>query len=122
MVKILHRILYSSKFCNFKYWLRDIFVNTIIASYLMPMFLRVLVLNIWGCRLKGVIHGHCTLLGNNLVLGKGSFINKNCLFDNAYAKVVIGDNVAVSHSCLFLTTNHVFSNENQRGGQFLLMI
>jgi galactoside O-acetyltransferase len=96
--------------------MRDIFVNTILSSYFMPMCFRLFFLNLWGCHLKGPLHGHYTLLGKNLELGKGSFINKNCLFDNAFAKIIVGDNVAISHNCVFLTTNHDYQNDTRRGG------
>lgn len=94
----------------------NLFVNGVIMSYLIPAELRILLLKMLGCKMGGVIHPHCLLLTNKLKIGKGSYINRECLLDNAGADIVIGNNCAIACRCSIHTTNHDYSNPLRRSG------
>ena len=88
----------------------NLFVNGVIMSYLIPAGLRILLLKMLGCKLGGVIHPHCLLLTNKIKIGKGSYINRECLLDNAGADITIGDNCAIACRVSIHTTNHDYSS------------
>lgn len=100
-----------------KSYLWDAIINGIVMSYLMPVYLRQVVLLALGFKMKGVIHSGCIVQSNKLVIGKRSFINKNCIIDNASAYVRIGSEVAIGYCCSFLTTNHDYNDSKRRGGK-----
>lgn len=56
-------------------------------------------------------------MSNKLRVGKRSFVNRGCLFDNEHAQVIIGNNVAVGYRCSFLTINHNMDNPVRRAGK-----
>lgn len=88
-------------------------------SYLIPAGLRILLLKMLGCKLGGVIHPHCLLLTNKIKIGKGSYINRECLLDNAGADITIGDNCAIACRVSIHTTNHDYSNPLRRSGKIM---
>ena len=67
----------------------------------------------------GVIHPHCMLLTKKIMIGKGSYINRECLLDNACADIVIGDNCAIACRVAIHTTNHDYSNPKRRSGKII---
>ena len=83
----------------------------------MPICVRVFVLNIIGAKVQGSIHSKCVMLSHRIKLGKGSFINRRCLIDNGNAWITIGNNVSIGCNVSLLTTNHIYNDENRRGGQ-----
>lgn len=85
-------------------------------SYLVPLFIRKYILNVFGAKVKGVIHGNCTMLTSRLSLGQNSFINRNCFIDNN-AMVTIGNNCAIGYNVVIVTTNHLMECSSKRGGK-----
>ena len=86
-------------------------------SFFIPLFVRKAILNLWGCKIEGTIHGHTTILSNKLSLGKQSFFNKNCFIGNGYDYVTIGSNCAIAYGVTITTDNHIVTDEHRRGGQ-----
>lgn len=111
----IKRILQSSCLASIKQYWWNLFINGLLASYVFPTGLRKVVLNICGCRIKGVIHGHCTMFTNRISIGIHSFVNRNCFIDNN-AMVSIGNNCAVAYNVSLITTNHSIDYANKRGG------
>lgn len=99
-------------------YLWNIFINGLLNSYLIPIFLREKVFNLLGAKIHGSLHAKCIVLSHKLEIGKGSYINRRCLIDNGREWVVVGNNVAIACNVSLLTTNHDYSNETRRGGQF----
>ena len=97
----------------------DVFVNGFCSSSLIGYRTRRILLRLVGMKLaqQTAIHKGCYISGNNLVLEKGSYINRNCVIDCAHAPVVIGENVGIGFNCSFLTTNHNYSNPLKRTGK-----
>lgn len=104
-------------FDSINIYLWDIIVNGLLMSYLFPIHIRQFILLLFGFKLKGVIHSGCVVQSNKLLIGKRSFINRNCIIDNAGAYLKVGDEVAIGYGCSFLTTNHDYKDPCRRGGQ-----
>ena len=98
------------------YW--NLFINGILNSYVTPIFLRVFVLNVLGAQIKGTLHAKSILLSHRLKIGKSSFINRHCLLDNGGEWITVGKNVAIACNVSMLTTNHLYTDENRRGGAY----
>lgn len=105
---------------NQYYW--DIFVNGFIASYIVPTKIRMVLLRFAGMKipinkgLESAIHAKCYFGSKDIEMGHGSYINKECLFDNANDLVKIGDMCAIGYRVTFLTTNHNMGDMEKRGG------
>ncbi|WP_279131359.1 acyltransferase [Butyricimonas virosa] len=92
-------------------------VNGVTMSYILPSKIRVLILNMLNCKIEEVIQGHCIILSNKLRMGKHSYINRNCLIDNAEEYINIGNNCAIACKVSIHTTNHDYSNSCRRAGK-----
>lgn len=100
-------------------YLWDLVVNGLCSSFVVGYRARRVLLRLLGMELaqQTAIHKNCYISGKNLVLEKGSYINRNCCIDCLYATVVIRENVGVGCNCCFFTTNHDYSNPMKRTGK-----
>jgi len=110
LVKVMRYFIGS---ISIYFW--DAIVNGFLMSNLLPVRIRQFLLLMLGFKLKGVIYSGCVVQSRKLYIGKRSFVNRNCIIDNAGAFVKIGDEVAVGYGCSFLTTNHNYKNPMRRG-------
>lgn len=117
LLGFLHRIQHSSKMHSIKTYFWDLIVNDIVAAYILPSSIRRLVMNLLGCKINGTIHGHCYIASSKLIIGKRSYINRNCCLDNANANIIIGDGCAIAFNTTILTTNHIYDNPQKRSGR-----
>jgi len=97
-------------------WLRDLLLNGVIASPMVPIelrwrLLRALGLGIERCR----ISARC-FIGGPLRIGRGSFINHECFFD-ASAPIQIGPNCSVGMRVTFITSSHEIGDKSKRAGK-----
>lgn len=99
-----------------KQYFWNLFINGFLMSYIVPPSLRRLILNAIGCKIKGEIHGHLIILSSKLEVGTNSYINRDCLLDNAEATIQIGSNVSIACRVAIYTTNHDYTDRNRRGG------
>ena len=99
-----------------KQYIWNLFVNGFLMSYIVPPTIRRFLLNVLGCEMGGVIHGHTILLSTKLKMGTHSYINRNCLIDNAEETISIGNKVSIACRVAIHTTNHDYSNSERRGG------
>jgi acetyltransferase-like isoleucine patch superfamily enzyme len=80
--------------------------------------LRIALLRLFGARLApgASFHGgsYFTVPGN-LIVGAGSFINRNCYFD-LEGRLTLGENVTVGHGTTFVTTEHEVGGSAHRCG------
>lgn len=97
----------------------DLFVNGFCSSSFVGYRLRRILLKLVGMKIDSqtAIHKNCYVSGKNLVLEKGSYINRNCMIDCVHAPVVIRKNVGIGYNCCFFTTDHDYSNRNKRTGK-----
>lgn len=96
----------------------NLLINGILNSYFTPIAIRVFVLNRLGAKIKGSFHAKSIILSHRLRLGKESYINRHCIIDNGKEWITIGDNVAVACNVSILTSNHQYTDNNRRGGDF----
>lgn len=94
------------------------FVNFFFASHLWPSRVRVLLYKMAGFKisLRSRISADVYFRTRNIVLGRRSTINLNCVFDNR-ALVTIGDNVGIGIGVMFVTSSHDMSNPLCRAGE-----
>jgi len=91
------------------------FVNTLGASPFMPRKARRLLLRAYGLKVhtSAIMEG-CHFGGSDIEIGKASFVNLGCVFDNS-ASIEIGERVQVGMEVMFVTSSHVFGTSQRRG-------
>jgi maltose O-acetyltransferase len=95
---------------------RDVFVNAIAGSYLLPSKLRRLIYKIYGMTTWGAyISPKCYFGGKQVFLGDDTYLNYGCWFDTS-ASNVIGDNCAIGVN--FITSTHDIGGSEKRAGRF----
>ena len=95
---------------------RDLVLNGVLASPLIPNRLRWLGLRAYGldAAMSNVSSG--VWFGSRRVtLGRGTFINRGCMF-NTPARVVLGEHVNVGMQVLFVTGSHELAGPLRRAG------
>lgn len=94
----------------------NLVINVFAASPLTPRPVRVLLYRLFGMdvRTLNIQHG-CKFKSAKVVIGRRSFVNEGCIFDNE-ARVVIGEECAVSMGVLFCTSSHVLEPHRVRAG------
>jgi maltose O-acetyltransferase len=116
---MLKTISQSTRYKRFKQFLWDIIVNSILSSFLCPIFVRTFFLRLFGIKIgkSTRIHGNYYIGSKSFGIGENSYLNRRCLLDNENgAKIEIGNGCAIGYNVSFLTTNHDFSNPIKRGG------
>ncbi|QST01989.1 acyltransferase [Pontibacillus sp. ALD_SL1] len=95
----------------------DTIVNWIGGSFLVPPPLRYVIYRVAGLKTNTVrIRPNCLFNGPNIYIGKGTFINYKCYFDNA-AGIKIGKNCAFGMEVLLCTSTHDIGNSLKRAGE-----
>lgn len=98
---------------------RDFFINTIASSSLIHPEIRHWLYERYGIdRNKSFISPGCFFSSNQLKLGKGSFVNYRCYFDN-YDFIEIGENCLIAMDVMFITTNHEIGEPKCRAGEHI---
>lgn len=98
------------------YLLHDILINSIASSYWMLRPLRYLLYRARGIRTATMdIRPGCRFKFSHITIGKNTFINNNCAFEN-FAHIDIGDNCAIAPEVMFCTTTHEEGNSLKRSG------
>jgi maltose O-acetyltransferase len=96
---------------------RDVFVNAIAGSYLLPSKLRRLIYKIYGMTIRGAyISPKCYFGGKQVFLGDDTYLNYGCWFDTS-ASIVIGDNCAIGLGVKFITSTHDIGGSEKRAGR-----
>lgn len=97
-------------------YLRDLSLNWIGGSYLLPRTVRYAIYRAWGLRLgTRNISSQCFVSGANLSIGRKCFVNYGCFFD-ATAPIEIGDGTHIGMQALICTSTHDLSGPEQRAG------
>lgn len=96
---------------------RTLVINNFGAWILIPLRLRYVLLKVWGAKVFSSNISHsCYFKSNRIRVGKNSFINSNCYFDND-DEVEIGENCAVAMFVKFITSTHEHGDQKQRAGK-----
>lgn len=95
---------------------RDIIINKLIGSPLVPRGLRWRALNALGMNLDGCAIAAGTWFGGrNVTIGRGSFLNFGVWIE-ASRQVTIGRNVGVGHQVMICTSTHEIGATERRAG------
>jgi acetyltransferase-like isoleucine patch superfamily enzyme len=96
---------------------RDIWLNTIVSSTLVPRFVRWRLLQLSGLKVyKAAISAGCFIGSTNVSIGPGTFINYGCFLDAA-APIAIGRDCQIGMRVLFCTGTHEIGPATARGGE-----
>lgn len=95
----------------------DIAANVVLASPLVPRPVRALAFRVMGMSVRTMnVAPRCTVKTRRLTLGRHTFVNRGCVFDNV-APVVVGDRCDIAMGVLFCTTTHEVGTGDQRAGE-----
>ena len=95
---------------------RDILLNLLIASPLLPSRLRWRALRAIGMDVsRSHIMARCFFGGKNVRIEPGAFISYDCFFDNS-GPVTIGERTSVGMRVTFATSTHEIGDHNKRAG------
>lgn len=103
---------------QFRPILRDLVLNAIASSVMLPKKLRPYFLSLFGhCIARTASIAPNCFLGSwsGLSVGASSYINYGCFFDLG-AETVIGRNAFVGYEVMFCTCSHAIGSESQRAG------
>ncbi len=96
---------------------RDIFINGLAASILINKTIRRILYRLYGMKIGNAwIAPGCEFVSSRLEVGDGTWIQRNCVFDNN-AAIKIGANCDIAFNVIFITNTHVIGNENRRAGK-----
>jgi maltose O-acetyltransferase len=91
-------------------------VNSIGASSLVPRPVRWIMLRAYGIDARAWnIRERCFFGGRNITIGRGSFINQGCVFDNLGA-IRIGERCAIGMEVMFAASTHELGSSVRRAG------
>lgn len=100
-------------------WLRDVAVNAIGGSRLIPRPLRWRYLRLCGLDVShSTIAAECFFGSALVTIGTRTLINRATFLDGA-ARVTIGDDCAIGMQCMIITGSHEFGPSARRAGPTL---
>lgn len=98
-------------------YFRDIVLNCVAGSALVPRTGRYLIYRAWGIQIgTRNISAGCFVSGSNLTVGRKCFINYGCFFD-ATAPIVLGDGCHIGMRTLLCTSTHELGGSARRAGK-----
>lgn len=100
--------------------MKNVLVNGIGASFLLPNKLRSRVLKFGGIEIaspqRTAIFCKCHFDGFDVSIGENSFINTGCFFQ-ADAPIVVGRNCDIGMQVMFSSPSHEIGGSTKRAGQ-----
>lgn len=98
---------------------RDVVINALAASVMVPPPLRALTYRLYGIRIESWnIRAHCWFTGNQVTISRAAFINHGCYFDEM-APITIGERCQVAPGVAFITSGHAIGEPSQRAGDII---
>ncbi|MFA9559304.1 DapH/DapD/GlmU-related protein [Evansella sp. AB-rgal1] len=95
---------------KFKY----IMVNVLASSIITPHHVRTGIYKLMGMDIKtNSISPRCFFSETKVSIGKGTFINYNCFFENS-GRIEIGRHVSIGPEVMVCTATHEIGEENKR--------
>lgn len=96
---------------------RDVVLNVLLASSLMPRGLRWRLLRLLGADVEQcAISSNLWLASRKLGIGRGSYFNYGCRIDNQGARVSVGRDCAFGVEVALLTSSHELGGGSRRAG------
>lgn len=95
---------------------RDVVLNRLLASSLVPVRARWRLLRLYGLKIDGChISPHVWIGSTRLSVGRDTFINYGCMF-NTSAPITIGRNCDLGMQVLIATSTHEIGPAGRRAG------
>jgi maltose O-acetyltransferase len=110
-----------SKRVDLRNWLyRDLLLNGLAGSYLVPPSLRSRLLRLLGVRISGgaKLGSHAFFGSWRVTIGAGTYIGPQCFFD-ALERITIGKDCDIAMQVTFVTSSHEVNAEGARAGRSL---
>jgi maltose O-acetyltransferase len=96
---------------------RDLLYNTLIASPIVPLPGRWILLRLAGMKIgRSRVCPNVWFGSNNIEIGEGTFINYRCVF-NTQGGITIGKNCDIAMDVTFVTSSHEMGTSSRRAGQ-----
>lgn len=93
---------------------RDVLLNLVSPSVLVPNVVRVLLYRAAGMKLRTFnIYPGCFFGGTKIDIGRGTLIGYKCFFDTS-APITIGDRCAIANCVQFITSTHAVGESARR--------
>lgn len=109
-------VLLALTWRNVKISTTDLLMNFLPASRVVPPSGRYLLYRALGVNVdRSVIHSGCYLGTNDVSIGRGTFINRDCFFE-ATDHIEIGSNCHLAMGVRVLTSTHEIGPHQHRGG------
>lgn len=98
---------------------KDFLLNTFASSKLIPHEIRYIAYRLYGIKThtKNINPG-CFMGDKNIKIGKNTFINYNCVFENC-GDIEIGSNCDVGVEVLFCSSTHEIGSSDRRAGRVM---
>lgn len=97
--------------------LRDLLINTIAASILVPGRLRWVLLRSYGVRIeRAAVRERCYFGSPDVAIGRGAYINTGVFFDGTDA-IEVGARVHLGMQVMILTGGHQLGSADCRAGE-----
>lgn len=97
-------------------YLRDIYMNLLVASPLVPRQARWALLRMAGCSVShSAIESRGTYRGSRIAIGRGTYCNFGVSFE-ATAQITIGEGCAIGPEVLLCTGTHEMGGAHKRAG------
>jgi maltose O-acetyltransferase len=94
----------------------DLVINVICRSRLVPRPIRTASYRLAGMSIRTMnVQNGCTFKSRRVTIGRRSFVNADCVFDNQ-AAVIIGDECNIAMQVLFCTSSHSPGVPERRAG------
>lgn len=101
---------------SIKLILRDLYLNFICSSIFIPKQIRCFLYRLYGMNIHTInIHPRCFFGNKNIKIGKGTFVNYNCFFNNI-GGIDIGENCDIAYNVTFCTSSHELGDYKRRAG------
>lgn len=98
--------------------LQKVTINNFGSSDFIPWSLRAKLMKFAGFNIDDhvIVKPHCFFQAGSITIGKDSFINRYCTFQDSghNSNFNIGKNVFIGPNCVFLGSSHEIGNSNRR--------
>ena len=114
------KVMLTWTWVDFRYALWHFFINFLASSVATPRPLRYFYYRLFKMDIQTPsIQFGSFFAGPNIKIGKHSFVNTRCFFDNGLAAIEIGSGCEIAMEVMFCTATHKIGSEHLRSGSLM---